>query len=137
MSIEEGLTELKQREDDAVGGNIAVSLAALVLPAVGLVELDDGIDYVGDEELEESREVGQPILWRNASGEVVAEEVLPFDWLVDHNQSSIEGERGRSRTDGLALYDELKLFVNEESVSVGLNDMPRTEHSGERLHPLP
>lgn len=60
----------------------------------------------------------------------MAEEVLPFDWLVDHNQSSIEGERGRSRTDGLALYDELKLFVNEESVSVGLNDMPRTEHSG-------
>lgn len=130
MSIEEGFTELKQREDDAVGRNIAVSLAALVLPAVGLVELDDGIDYVGDEELEESREVGQPVLWRNASREVVAEEVLPFDWLVDHNQSSIEGERGRSRTDGLALYDELKLFVNEESVSVGLNDMPRTEHSG-------
>ena len=130
MSIEEGFTELKQREDDAVGRNIAVSLAALVLPAVRLIELDDGIDYVGDEELEESREVGQPILCRNASSKVVAEEVLPFDWLVDHNQSSIESERGRSRTDGLALHDKLKLFVNEESVSIGLNDMPRAEHSG-------
>lgn len=54
----------------------------------------------------------------------MAEDVLLFDW------SSIESERGRSRACGLALSDELKLFVSEESVSIGLNDMPRNEHSG-------
>ena len=85
MSVEESFAELKQGEDDAVGRNIAVRLASLVLPTVGFIELNDGINDVRDEELEEPREVGEPILRRDAGCEVVAKEILPFDGLVDYN----------------------------------------------------
>ncbi len=67
-----------------------MSLASLVLPAVRLIELDNRINYVRDEELKESGQVGEPILRRYAGCEVVAEEILPFDGLVYHNQSSVK-----------------------------------------------